>query len=215
MAVAVKICGCSTPDAVAAAAAGGASYVGFVFYPPSPRAVSTERAATLARLAPERMKRVALMVDPDDELVRLVANRVALDLIQLHGSETPARVAAIKALAGLPAMKAIKVADATDVATAAAYLECADMLLFDAKVPETRPGALPGGNASSFDWRLLSGRRWSRPWMLSGGLNAANLSEAVSVSGAKIVDVSSGIESRPGVKDPEKIRALLEIAKGL
>ncbi len=215
MAVEVKICGCSTPDAVAAAAAGGASYVGFVFYPPSPRAVSTERAATLARLVPERVKRVALLVDPDDELVRLVAARVPLDMIQLHGRETPARVAAIKQIAGLPAMKAIKIAAAADVEAASGYVDCADMLLFDAKVPESQAGALPGGNAASFDWALLSGRRWPRPWMLSGGINAGNLAEAVGISGARIVDVSSGIESRPGVKDPEKIRALLEAAKSL
>jgi phosphoribosylanthranilate isomerase len=213
VAVAVKICGCATPDAVAAAAAGGASYVGFVFYPPSPRAVSTERAATLARLVPERVKRVALFVDPDDELVRLVADRVPIDMVQLHGRETPHRVAAIKAVTGLPAMKAIKVAAAADVETAADYLGCADMLLFDAKVPDTQPGALPGGNAASFDWTLLSGRFWPLPWMLSGGLNAANLAEAVNVSGARIVDVSSGVESRPGVKDPERIRALLAAAK--
>jgi phosphoribosylanthranilate isomerase len=215
LAVSVKICGLSTPDAVAAAVAGGAAYVGFVFYPPSPRAVSTERAATLARLVPDRVKRVALFVDPDDELIRLVAQRVPLDMVQLHGAETPSRVTAIKALAGLPAMKAIKIAAAPDVDTAAAYLDTADMLLFDAKVPETRPGALPGGNAASFDWQLLAGRKWARPWMLSGGLNAANLAEAVGISGARIVDVSSGVETRPGVKDPERIRALLEAAKGL
>ncbi len=215
MAVQVKICGCASPDAVAAAAAAGAAYVGFVFYPPSPRSVSTERAATLARLVPERVKRVALFVDPEDELLRLVAARVPLDLVQLHGRETPSRVAAIKAMTGLQAMKAIKVAAAADVAAAGDYLDCADMLLFDAKVPETRPGALPGGNAASFDWRLLAGRTWPRPWMLSGGLNAANLAEAVGVSGARIVDVSSGVESRPGVKDPDKIRALLDLAKGL
>ncbi len=215
MAVQVKICGCATPDAVAAAAAGGASYVGFVFYPPSPRAVSTDRAATLARLVPERVKRVALFVDPDDDLLRLVAGRVPLDFVQLHGRETPARVAAIKAITGLSAIKAIKVATAADVATASGYLDCADMLLFDAKVPETRPGALPGGNAASFDWTLLSGKSWPRPWLLSGGLNAGNLAEAVNTSGTRIVDVSSGVESRPGVKDPERIRALLEAAKSL
>jgi phosphoribosylanthranilate isomerase len=138
-----------------------------------------------------------------------VTARVKLDLVQLHGAETPDRVAAVKRLTGLPAMKAIKVAIADDVATAQAYIGVADRLLFDAKAPASLEGALPGGNAVSFDWALLAGRSWPVPWMLSGGLHAGNIAEAVKTSGARTVDVSSGVETKPGVKDPEKIRAFL------
>jgi len=211
----VKICGLNSPDAVAAAVAGGADFVGLVFYPPSPRSVDADSAATLARQVPERVLRVGLFVDPDDELLRRVTARVTLDLVQLHGSEPPERVAAIKALTGLPAMKAIKVAVAADVDVASRYVGVADRLLFDAKVPETMPGALPGGNAVSFDWALLSGRNWPVPWMLSGGINSGNVVEAVRISGARIVDVSSGVETRPGVKDPAKIREFLATASAL
>jgi phosphoribosylanthranilate isomerase len=213
--VSVKICGCNSREAVAAAVAGGADYVGFVFYPPSPRAVGAEEAAQLAQLIPERVRRVGLFVDPDDELLARVRRSVPLDLVQLHGSEPPDRVAAIKRLTGLPAMKAIKVALAADVDSAMPYVGLADRLLFDAKAPASLSGALPGGNAVSFDWALLSGRTWQVPWMLSGGIHAGNLAEAVHISGADTVDVSSGVESRPGAKDPEKIRAFLAAAAAL
>jgi phosphoribosylanthranilate isomerase len=164
---------------------------------------------------PERVRRVGLFVDPDDELLARVTGRVKLDLVQLHGAETPDRVAAIKRATGLPAMKAVKIAVAADVDSAKPYIGVADRLLFDAKAPASMAGALPGGNAVSFDWALLAGRSWPVPWMLSGGLHAGNIAEAVRISGARTVDVSSGVETGPGVKDPEKIRAFLAIAAGL
>jgi len=211
----VKICGCNSRDAVITAVAGGADYIGLVFYPPSPRSVTADAAAQLAQLVPERVLRVALFVDPDDDLLRRVTSQVQLDLIQLHGSESPNRVAAIKRLTGLAAMKAIKVAVAADVETAKPYLGVADRLLFDAKAPSSMADALPGGNAVSFDWALLAGKSWPVPWMLSGGLNADNIVEAVRISGARVVDVSSGVESKPGVKDPARIRAFLALASAL
>lgn len=215
MAVAAKICGLNEAAAVAAAVAGGAGFVGFVFYPPSPRAVTPAAAAALAAAVPESVARVGLFVDPDDALLADTLAAVALDMVQLHGRETPARVAAIKARFALPAMKAVPVACAADLDAAAAYQEVADWLLFDAKPPAGMTGALPGGNALSFDWQLLAGRRWAKPWMLSGGLSADNLGEAVRVSGARAVDVSSGVEDRPGLKNPAKIAAFLDCAAGL
>ena len=215
MRLSVKICGCNSRTAVAAAVAGGADYVGFVFYPPSPRSVTADAATQLAEMVPERVLRVGLFVDPDDETLRRIAAQARLDIVQLHGSETPDRVAAIKRLTGLRAMKAIKVATAADVDTAQPYIGVADRLLFDAKAPSSMAGALPGGNAVSFDWTLLAGRTWPVPWMLSGGLNAGNVAEAVRVSGARIVDVSSGVESKPGTKDPERIRGFLATAAAL
>ncbi len=215
MTVQVKICGLNDAASVAAAVAGGARYIGLVFYPPSPRCVSPRNAAKLAALAPPTVFRVGLFVDPDDETLRSVTATVRLDFLQLHGSESPDRVGDIKRLTGLPAIKAIKVATALDIAVATHYLGVADWLLFDAKAPADMAGALPGGNALRFDWRLLAGRRWPRPWMLSGGLDADNLAEAVRTSGARAVDVSSGVERGPGVKDPALIRAFLAVAAGL
>jgi phosphoribosylanthranilate isomerase len=213
--LAVKICGCNSRAAVAAAIAGGADYVGLVFYPPSPRALSADEAAPLAQLVPERTRKVGLFVDPDDALLQRVTRSVKLDLIQLHGSETPDRVAAIKRLIGLKAMKAIKVAAAPDVDAAKPYIGVADMLLFDAKAPPQMANALPGGNAVSFDWTLLAGRTWPVPWMLSGGLHEGNIAEAVRISGARAVDISSGVEVSPGVKNPQKIRAFLATVEAL
>jgi phosphoribosylanthranilate isomerase len=213
--VSVKICGCNSREAIATAVASGADFVGLVFYPPSPRSLTADAAAPLAALVPERTLRVGLFVDPDDETLRRVTAQVKLDLLQLHGSEAPDRLAAIKRLTGLPAMKAIKVATAADVETAKPYIGVADRLLFDAKAPASLEGALPGGNAVSFDWMLLAGRSWPVPWMLSGGLHAGNVAEAVKTSGARTVDVSSGVETKPGVKDPEKIRAFLALAATL
>jgi phosphoribosylanthranilate isomerase len=211
----VKICGCNSRAAVAAAVAGGADYVGLVFYPPSPRAVRTDEAAQLSQLVPERMRKVGLFVDPDDELLARVTGSVKLNLVQLHGAETPDRVAAVRRLTGLPVMKAVKIAAAVDVDAAKPYVGVADLLLFDAKTPPAMTNALPGGNAVSFDWTLLAGRSWPLPWMLSGGLNEANIAEAVRISGARAVDVSSGVETAPGIKDPDKIRAFLATAAAL
>jgi phosphoribosylanthranilate isomerase len=211
----VKICGCNSREAIAAAVAGGADYVGLVFYPPSPRSLSPDAAAQLASQVPERTRKVGLFVDPDDSLIERVTRSVRLNLIQLHGSETPDRVAAIKRLTGLPAMKAVKIAAAADVDMAKPYAGAADMLLFDAKAPPQMANALPGGNAVSFDWTLLAGKSWQMPWMLSGGLHEGNVAEAVRVSGARAVDVSSGVETAPGIKDPDKIRTFLAAATAL
>jgi phosphoribosylanthranilate isomerase len=209
MSVQAKICGLATAEAVHAAIGGGARFVGFVFYPSSPRHVARELAAALAALVPERITRVGLFVDPTDALLADVLERVPLDLLQLHGRESPRRVAEIKARWAKPAMKAIPIAGPEDPEAALPYLEVADWLLFDAKPPRGDPAALPGGNGLAFDWQLLGGRSWSRPWMLSGGLTPKNVAEAVAATHASAVDVSSGVEIRPGIKDLGKIRDFL------
>jgi len=215
MTVAAKICGIRTEAALAAAVAGGARWVGFVFYPRSPRAVTPTEAAALARLLPAGVDAVALLVDPDDALLDRVVATGAFGMLQLHGAETPARLAAIRARAALPVMKAIKVATVADLDAVAAFAPVADRILFDPKPPADRIGLLPGGNAMRFDWTVLAGRRWPLPWMLSGGLDAANVAAAVAVTGATAVDVSSGVESAPGAKEPALIRAFLEAVAAL
>lgn len=210
MTVRAKICGINDAPAMRAAIAAGADFVGLVFYPPSPRAVDPEQAARLAALVPDGVVKVGLFVDPEDSLIDSVLARVALDMLQLHGSETPARCAALRDRTGLPVMKAIKVADARDIDTAQDYLGSVDWLMFDAKAPDNMENALPGGNALSFDWDLLAGREWPVPWMLAGGINPDNVAQALAASRARVVDVSSGVESVPGRKDPSRIRAFLE-----
>jgi phosphoribosylanthranilate isomerase len=207
MSVDVKICGLSTLESVAAASSGGAKFVGFVFYPPSPRNLTPEQASPLAASVPAGITRVGVFVDPDDELLARVLAKSPLDLIQLHGEEAPERVASIKQKFGKRAMKAIKVAGAADLDAAPRYFGVADWLMFDAR--PLKESTRPGGNALAFDWELLHKRRWPLPWMLSGGLNPGNLGEAARISGATAVDVSSGVESRPGVKDIAKIREFL------
>jgi phosphoribosylanthranilate isomerase len=214
MSVAAKICGLSNEVAVAAAVGGGAAYIGFVFYPPSPRAVSPARAAALCAAIPSGVQRVGLFVDADDAAIRAVLDVAPIDILQFHGDESPDRIGDVKVRFHRPVMKAIAVAAPEDVLGAARYEADADMLLFDAKPPR-RVDVLPGGNGLAFDWHLIAGRTWRRPWMLSGGLTAALLPEAVRVSGAGAVDVSSGVERRPGDKDPEKIREFLAVARGL
>jgi phosphoribosylanthranilate isomerase len=214
MSVAAKICGLNSADAVTAAFEGGAAYLGFVFYPPSPRAVSPARAAELCAAVPFGVRRVGLFVDADDAAIRAVLDAAPIDILQFHGGEAPERIAEVKARFDRPVMKAIAVAAPEDVLAAGRYEDDADMLLFDAKPPR-RVDALPGGNGLAFDWRLIAGREWRRPWMLSGGLTAALLPEAVRISGARTVDVSSGVERRPGDKDPEKIRDFLAAARTL
>lgn len=209
----VKICGVSDAAALDAAVAGGARYVGFVFFPRSPRNVTPAEAGALASMLPDGVDAVALTVDADDALIDGILDAAAIDMFQLHGAETPHRVREIGARTGKRTMKAIKVSAAADLAAADAFLDAADMLLFDAKAPADLKGALPGGNAVSFDWTILQGRNWPLPWMLSGGLDPENVAGAIRISGAPAVDVSSGVESAPGVKDPALIRAFLDAAQ--
>jgi len=202
---AVKICGLTRPADIAAAAAAGAGYFGLVFFPRSPRAVTPESAAALAALVPEGAARVGLFVNPDDALLDATLAAVPLDILQLHGAESPARVREIRDRTGLPVMKAVGVATPGDLDALWDYGLAADLLLVDAK---PAPGAaLPGGNGLAFDWRLLAGRRLLKPWFLAGGLNPGNVAEAVRLTGAPAVDVSSGVERVPGDKDPELIAA--------
>jgi phosphoribosylanthranilate isomerase len=214
MSVTAKICGLSTEEAVSVAVAGGAAYLGFVFYPPSPRAVAPREAARLCAGVPPGVARVGLFVDADDAVIEAALALAPLDILQFHGSETPERVGEVRSRFGLPVMKAIAIARPQDVLGAARYEDIADLLLFDAKPPR-RPDALPGGNGLAFDWGLIADRSWRRPWMLSGGLTAEVLPEAVRISGAAAVDVSSGVEGRSGVKDPDKILAFLAAARAL
>ncbi|MDQ2103181.1 phosphoribosylanthranilate isomerase [Azospirillum isscasi] len=214
MPVSVKICGLTEPETLHAAVSGGARYVGFVFYPPSPRSIAPSMAAELARLVPTGVRTVGLFVDPDDDFLEHVVSQVPFDLIQLHGKETPRRIAEVKAAFNIPVMKAIKVGGPEDLAAALEIAEVADRLLFDAK-PPAKVSALPGGNGIAFDWTLLAGRSWPKPWMLSGGLKPENAAEAVRTTGATALDVSSGVEDRPGHKDPALIRRFLDSVAGL
>jgi len=214
MSVAAKICGLSTEAAVTAAIAGGATYLGFVFYSPSPRAVTAGEAARLCAAVPPGIARVGLFVDADDDTIRAVLAEAPIDILQFHGRESLDRIADARLRFARPVIKAVAIAAPADVLAAARYEEVADMLLFDAKPPR-RPDALPGGNGLAFDWDLIAGRSWRREWMLSGGLTAELLPEAVRISGAVSVDVSSGVESRPGEKDLDKIRAFLAAARAL
>ena len=214
MGVAAKICGLSTREAVTAATAGGAAYIGFVFHPPSPRAVTPQQAARLCAAIPAGVARVGLFVDADDRVIEGALTAAPIDILQFHGKESQERVIAAKRRFDCPVMKAVAIAGFEDVLAAARYEDVADILLFDAKPPR-RPDALPGGNGLAFDWTLIADRPWRTPWMLSGGLTAELLPDAVRVSGAAAVDVSSGVESRPGVKDLDKIRAFLAAAAAL
>jgi phosphoribosylanthranilate isomerase len=208
--VRVKICGVRDLATIEAAAAAGAAYVGFVFFPRSPRHLGWDEARALGAAAPPGLCKVGLVVDPDDDaLDRLAA--LPLDMIQLHGDEPPARVAEARRRTGLPAMKAVGVADAADLDRIAAYEAVADQLLCDAKPP--KDAALPGGTGLAFDWRLISGRRWARPWMLAGGLTPETVGEAIRLTGARQVDVSSGVEGAPGVKDHGRIAAFVRAAQ--
>lgn len=214
MSLSVKICGLSTGETIEAAIGAGASLVGFVFYPPSPRAVTPEQAARLVRPVPPTVTKVGLFVDPDDALLDRTLTLAGLDMIQLHGLEPPERVAQIRERFRRPVMKAIRVGTAADVDAAQRYFGAADRLLFDAQPPR-RPDALPGGNGEPFDWSLLAGRAWPLPWMLSGGLTIANITEAVRTTGAPAIDLSSGVETSPGIKDVGLIRDFIAAARAL
>ncbi len=210
----VKICGLRTAETLEAALAGGADYVGLVFFARSPRNVSLDEAATLAAMARGRAKVVALVVDADDEALARIAAEVRPDLFQMHGAETPGRVAEIKARHAIPVMKAIKVETAADAREALAFKGAADLILFDAKAPKGLAGALPGGNAITFDWRALDGVAAEiGDWMLAGGLTPGNVAEAIRLTQAPAVDVSSGVETAPGEKCTELIRRFLAAAK--
>lgn len=207
----VKICGLSEPAHVAAAVAAGASYVGFVFFPKSPRNVGVDVARALAVEVPVGVAKVALVVDANDAVLDRITGEVPLDMLQLHGHETEARVAEIRARYRLPVMKAVGVAGPEDLPALERYGKVADQLLVDAKPAE---GAeLPGGNGLAFDWRLIAGRRWPVPWMLAGGLTPENVAEAIRLTGARQLDVSSGVETAPGHKDPALIRRFLQAAR--
>ncbi|MBU9699019.1 phosphoribosylanthranilate isomerase [Rhodobacteraceae bacterium HSP-20] len=207
----VKICGLRTEADVAAVAAAGAAYAGFVFFAKSPRNLTIAQAATLALAAPPGLAKVALVVDADDDTLDAIVGGVPLDMLQLHGHESPDRVAEIRARYGLPVMKAVGVADEGDLAALFDYSTVADQILIDAKPP--KGAALPGGNGLSFDWRLVAQRRWLRPWMLAGGLTPDNVAEAIRLTNARQVDVSSGVESAPGVKDAARITAFVKAAQ--
>ncbi|WP_071672470.1 phosphoribosylanthranilate isomerase [Nioella nitratireducens] len=211
MSVSVKFCGLSQPEDIVAAAEAGARYVGFVHFPKSPRHLDIDRIGALAVDVPIGIAKVLLTVDADNALLDAILDRVPLDVLQLHGAETPARVTEVKARYGLPVMKAIGVGEAADLAKIDRYAPVVDQVLIDAKPPK---GAdLPGGNGLAFDWRLLAGRKyWPCPWMLAGGLTPANVAEAVRLTGAKQVDVSSGVESAPGVKDAGLMAAFAKAA---
>jgi phosphoribosylanthranilate isomerase len=218
MSLSTKICGLSDAPAVAAAVAGGARFVGFVFYPPSPRCIAPGQAAELAALVPDEIFRVGVFVDPGDNLLDAVFARVQLDFIQLHGSESTARAAEIKARTGAGIIKTVKLAVPGDMDAARQFHAVADWILFDAKAPKDLAGALPGGNALAFDWRMLADAPQPAsglPWLLSGGLNIDNLAEALRISGARAVDVSSGVEVAPGRKDPELVRDFLALGATL
>jgi phosphoribosylanthranilate isomerase len=206
----VKICGLRQPEHVELAGRLGAAYVGFVFFPKSPRNVSVAEARELAWAAPVGLAKVALVVNADDATLDAINDNVAIDMWQLHGSESPERVDEVKARYGLPVMKAIGIATEADVAQIDRYSGVADQLLIDAKAPK---GAdLPGGNGLSFDWQLVKRKYWSLPWMLAGGLTPDNVGRAQNLTGARQVDVSSGVESAPGVKDPALMEAFLRAA---
>jgi phosphoribosylanthranilate isomerase len=210
MTPAVKICGLKTPETIKAAVQAGARYVGFVFFPPSPRAVTPQQAAELAASVPPGVAKVGLVVAPDGALLDEITRIAPLDMIQVHKVHDPKRIAEIGARVGLPVIAAAPIASAADVDAALHLAQPAQIVLFDAKPAED--STLPGGNGVSFDWRLLSTRRIPKPWMLAGGLTPDNVAEAIALTGAKQVDVSSGVESAPGIKDAQKIAAFIRNA---
>lgn len=213
VAVTAKICGLKTPEAIAAAVDGGAALVGFVFFARSPRFVDPATARQLEVGVPPTVQKVGLLVDESDERIAEILKGCDLDLLQLHGNETAERVSAIRDRFGKRIIKVIPVSEAADLDRAAEYEAVADYLMFDAKPPKSMAGALPGGNALSFDWTLLARRGFRLPWFLAGGLTPDNLVEAARISGAPMVDVSSGVEDRPGEKNLSKIKAFLDAAR--
>ncbi len=208
-----KICGINDIAGLDAAVEAGANFVGFVFYPRSPRNVTIGQAGTLSARLPSHVVAVALSVNPDDSLISSISNGMRVDMFQLHGNESADRVSEIRARTGKQVMKAFRIETERDLDGVEPYLGIVDRLLFDAKAPKRMAEAMPGGNAISFDWRLLAGRRWPLPWMLSGGLDPHNVRDAIRISGAPAVDVSSGVEASPGLKDPARILGFLEAVR--
>ncbi|HEU5432006.1 MAG TPA: phosphoribosylanthranilate isomerase [Thermomicrobiales bacterium] len=211
MALAIKICGLSRPDTLEVALEAGADFVGFVFFPPSPRNLAIEAARPLGAQVRERAGKVALTVDANDDFIAAIVAALKPDMLQLHGKETPDRVVAVRTRFGLPVMKALPIASRADLAAIRPYSEVADRLLFDARPPAD--ATRPGGLGNTFDWTLLKGVDARVPWMLSGGLDPGNVIEAIAVTGATGVDVSSGVERAPGEKDPGRIRAFIRAAR--
>ncbi len=209
--VGVKICGLRSVADVEAVAAAGALYCGLNFFPPSPRYLTLSEGRALALAAPVGLAKVALTVDADEATLDALVEAMPLDMLQLHGHESADRVAAVRSRYGLPVMKVISVRDEGDLATLVDLSLVADQIMIDAKPP--KGAVLPGGNGVPFDWRLVAGRRWLRPWMLAGGLTADNVAEAIRLTGARQVDVSSGVESAPGVKDHARIAAFVTAAR--
>jgi phosphoribosylanthranilate isomerase len=207
----VKICGLRERRHIEAAAQAGARYLGFNFFAKSPRFVDLPTACDLLPEVPEGVAKVALVVNPDDAFLDQLCGALPIDMLQLHGAESPERTAEIRSRYGLPVMKVVGVADESDVARLQDYTYVADQLLIDAKAP--KDAVLPGGNGLTFDWRLIANRRFALPWMLAGGLSPDNVAEAIRMTGAKQVDVASGVESAPGVKDADLIRAFIEAAQ--
>ncbi len=210
MTIGVKICGITTPEAIEAAVDAGAQYGGLVFHAASPRAVTLDKAVMLATRMRGRMKIVALVADANDMFLTIMIGQVRPDFLQLHGNETPARVAAIRARFNIPVIKALPIADASDFDAVASY-DAADMLLFDARAPKDADRA--GGHGMAFDWTLLNGRTFGKPWFLAGGLNPGNVGRAAVAAEAKLVDVSSGVESAPGIKDATLITDFIKATK--
>ncbi|MGD1922963.1 MAG: phosphoribosylanthranilate isomerase [Paracoccaceae bacterium] len=208
--VRVKICGLTTPEAATAASTAGADYLGFNFYPKSPRSISIAGASAALAQLPKSVVNVALVVNPEDSLIQELS-RLPFDLLQLHGSEPPERVTELREKTGLPVMKVVGIADASDLEKITVYEPVADQLLVDAKPP--RDAKLPGGNGIQFDWRLIADREWKKPWMLAGGLTPANVGSAIQLTGARQVDVASGVEAAPGIKSPALIRDFIEAAR--
>lgn len=213
MSVRVKICGLSTAETVETSVSAGADYLGFVFFPKSPRHLELQAANKLSRLVPSTIAKVALTVNADNQLFEAIIEAIQPDILQLHGTESPARLNEIKALFGIPLMKAISISDADDLFAVENYRDSADLLLFDAKPPKSMVGALPGGNGLSFDWALIAGHKPALPWMLSGGLDATNIASAIQITAAEAVDVSSGVEEAPGRKKAELIENFIRAAK--
>jgi len=201
----VKICGLNNKETIEVAVKAGASHLGFIFYPPSPRSLTPKEAGYITSTTPSHIKRVAVIVDARDDLINDIIQNLSPHILQLHGSETTSRIQEIKEKFKLPIMKAIKVANSDDIKSSEQYQDNSDFLLFDAKSPMTSKNALPGGNGISFDWALLKSVKIGKPWFLSGGIHIGNVQEAIKTTGNRSIDISSGVEDQPGVKSCEKI----------